>query len=364
MGIGMQADWIDLQELARRSSSEERAVLLHRLADLLLRGSVEQNDSVLDLFEDIVCRVLEQVDPRARAGFSERVGPASVTPRRVVFALAQDIVSVAEPVLRYSPNLSEGDLLEIAETTGPAHLEVIARRIYLSSAVTDALMARGQTMVRRTLAANDGAQISSGAYKVLLHEAKDDLVLQELMALRPNLPRMVRDNLLPILAVEVRRRLAMRIHDIPENSICQALDAEMTQIVERVETISDDHSAFANLQHGVEDGVLSLDEAIRQACRLNRHDWLIDLIAAASGGERSVVLTVLLMRESRPLTVMLRALGVHGDSFRAVLDMRARHLRVGSNDPRLVVDYEALEPAVASAILRKHQGNPMLVPPR
>lgn len=360
----MQAVWKDLQDLARRSSSEERAVLLHRLTDLLLRGGISSDIGVLELFEDIVCRVLDQVEPAARTEFSERVGPSALTPRRIVFALAQDVVAVAEPVLRYSPNLTEEDLLEIAETTGPAHLEVIARRIYLSRAVTDVLVARGQMMVHRSIAANDGAQIGDGAFSVLLDGARGDTVLQELMALRPNLPSAVRQRLVPMLAVEVKRRLSSRWGQVKDASINEALDAEVDQMIERVEAISDDHAAFVNLQTGVEDGILTLDEAIRQACRLNRHDWLIDLVASAGSAERASVLTVLLMREVRPLMVMLRALGIGAESFRAILDMRARHLRVGSNDPRLVVDYDALDPAVANAILRKHHGNAMLIPAR
>lgn len=356
--------WPYLEDLARRSSSEERAVLLHRLADLLLRGNLEQNEIVVELFEDIVCRVLEQVDPNARADFSERVGAAAITPKRVIVALANDSIKVAEPVLRYSPNLTDRDLIEIVENTGPEHLEVIARRIYLSEPLTDALIARRHPAVRRKIAANEGAQISAVAYVTLLDDAKSDHVLQELIALRSSLPQAIKERLLPMLAVEVRRRLSTRLADVSMNSIDQALDAEMERIIERVEAVSDDHSAFINLQAGVEDGILTLDEAIRQACRLNRHDWLIDLIVSASNVERSIVLTVLLMRESRPLTVMLRALGIGGDSFRSVLDLRARHLRVGSNDPRLVTEYVALDPTVATAILRKHQGNPMLVPPR
>lgn len=353
-----------LEDLARRSSSEERAVLLHRLADLLMRGNISRDPMIVELFEDIVCRVLEQVDPKERVEFSQRVGPSSATPRRVVMDLANDIVSVAEPVLRYSPILSEEDLLDIAENTGPAHLEVIARRIYLSRDLTDVLVARGQMMVHRTIAANDGAQISEGAFHVLLDGAQGDTVLQELMALRPNLPQAVRDRLVPMLAEEVRRRLSSRWSNIPTAKINDALDSQVEQLIERVEAISDDHAAFVNLQAGIEDGILTLDEAIRQACRLNRHDWLIDLVSAAGSSDRSIVLTVLLMRENRPLSVMLRALGISGESYRAVLDMRARHLRVGSNDPRLVVDFEALDPAVANAILRKHHGNAMLIPAR
>lgn len=359
-----QALWRNLEDLARRNSSGDRAALLQRLADLLMRGNISRDAMIVDLFEDIVCRVLDQVNPKEKIEFAERVGPEALTPRRVVMELANDIVSVAEPVLRYSPNLSEKDLIDIAENTGPAHLEVIARRIFLSRDLTDILVARGQMMVHRAIAANDGAQISDGAFHVLLDGAQGDTVLQELMALRPNLPQAVRDRLVPILAQEVRRCLSSRWSSIPAAKISNALDAEVEQLIERVEAISDDHAAFVNLQAGIEDGVLTLDEAIRQACRLNRHDWLIDLVAAAGSSERSSVLTVLLMRENRPLTVMLRALGISGESFRAVLDMRARHLRVGSNDPRLVVEYEALDPGAAAAILRKHHGNPMLVPTR
>lgn len=360
----MQPRWKDLQELARRSSSDDRAVLLRRLADLLMHGGFAGDSAALAVFEDVVLRILTQVDHYARIEFSERVGPTAVTPRNLVLVLANDIVAVAEPVLRFSPLLTEKDLLEIAETTGPAHLEVIARRIFLSTDLTDTLVARGQGMVHRTIAGNDGAQISSGAYRVLLKGAAEDAVLQELIALRPNLPVTVNERLVKILSVDVRRRLTARWTQLKSPANADSMSAPEPHATAQVEMAPIDNADFINLQNGIEDGVLTLDEAIRQACRLNRHDWLIDLISTAGGGERATVLTVLLMRESRPLTLTMRALGIGAESFRAVLDMRARHLRVGSNDPRLVVDYEALEPTVASAILKKHHGNALVVPNR
>ena len=360
----MKAQWQDLQDLAKRSSSEERAVLLRRLADMLLRGGIADSATIIAIFEDVVCRVLDQVDQVARVEFSERVGPTAATPRRVVFQLANDVAAVAEPVLRYSPLLSQADLLDIAKNTGPAHLEIISRRIFLSDKLTDVLVARGRKMVHRTLAANDGAQISAGAYTVLLNIAPSDTVLQELMALRPSLPAPVREKLLPILAVEVRRRLMTRLEETPILQDKGKVQSDVISVIDRVDDNDQEQSGIVNLQASIDEGVLTLDEAVRQACRLNRHDWLIELISSVSNNERATVLTVLLMRESRPLTIMLRALNISGESFRAVLDMRARHLRVGSNDPRLVVEYDSIRPEAAIAILKKHHGNPMLVPSR
>jgi len=342
----------DLECLAREKSRERRGELLRRLTDLFFRGAVAEGGDVVTLFEDVICRVLEEVDQRARADLSGRMALAPVAPRKIVVALANDEIPVAAPVLRHSPVLTDADLIAIAERRGAAHAAAMSRRVFVSEAVTDALIARGSAEVRRALAGNDGAQISGEGYRTLLEGAAGDHVLQELMVLRTQLPDAVRRDLLPMLAAEVRRRVITRLSKDTETLIERALDAEMTAIVDRVDDLSRDRTAYVDLQVAFDEGVLTLDEAILEACRQDRHDWVVDLLAFAGPLERARILSAMLERDPKPVAVIMKCQGLGADTFRAVLDLRAKLLKVGSNAPALVEDYAKLDPDVAQTVLR------------
>jgi hypothetical protein len=342
----------DLEQLAHERSRDRRATLLRRLTDLFFRGEDQHGDDALALFEDVICRVLAEVDLKARIELSDRMAYAARAPRRVVATLARDEVPVAEPVLRHSPALTDQDLVEIAAEAGPAHRAVMSRRVFVSELVTDALLARGEPDVRRALAGNDGAQITDGGFKKLIDGASGDHVLQELMALRANLPEPVKKELLPRLAAEVRRRVAHKLVEQAEPIIASALDAELDVIVGRAGDMSKDRLAYVDLQVAYDEGVITLDEALRQACRLDRHDWVVDLLAFAGPLDRARALQCLLERDPKPIAVLFKSHGLARETFGAVLDLRAKHLRVGSNAPKLVDDYAKLDVDVAHTVLR------------
>jgi uncharacterized protein (DUF2336 family) len=342
----------DLNALARERSRERRGELLSRLTDLFHRGAGKNSREATALFEDVICRVLSEVDITARINLSGRMSHTADAPRRVIMALAEDEIPVAEPVLRYSPVLTDTDLVAVANKKTIEHRAVMARRIYVSEQVSEALIARGEPDVHRALAGNDGAQIGPAGFDTLLAGVSKDYVLQELLALRPNLPAAVRQELLPKLAAEVRRRVADKLMAEAEPLIAKALDAEVDAIMDRVDEMSKDRIAYHDLQRAYDEGVLSLDDVLQQACRLNRHEWVIDLIAFAGPLERMRVAQALLERDPKPIAVLLKSHGLSSETFRAVIELRTKHLRAGSNAPKLVDDYAKLDPEVAQSVLR------------
>lgn len=342
----------DLQALARERSREHRAVLLRRLTDLFFRNLGRQNARMLGLFEDIISRVLEDVDIKARIELSDRLAMAPSAPHRVVRTLAEDEFPVAEPILRHSPVLTDDDLLVIAHRRGDAHRVAMSRRVYVSERVTDALIERGHPDIQRAIAGNEGAQITGAGYDRLLRDAAGDKVLQELMALRSNLPQTVRSELLPVLAAEVRRRVLARLAEGTQDIISRALESEVDAIVDRVDEVSKDRAAFEELQTAFDEGNVTLDEALQEACRNDRHDWVVDMLVFVGPLDRAHVVQTLLERDPKPIAVLLKAHDVAPETFQLILEMRAKHLRVGSNSPSLVEDYAKLDCEVAHTVLR------------
>src|SRR4029078_4646144 len=97
-------------------------------------------------------------------------------------------ISAAGPVLAQSPQLTDGDLVEIAKQKGQGHLGAISERKRLVAAVTDILIQRGDTTGVRKLSQNQGASFSDRGYETLATRAETDEQLAENLAVRLDLP--------------------------------------------------------------------------------------------------------------------------------------------------------------------------------
>ena len=85
---------------------------------------------------------------------------SDVMPRDVALRLAEDVESIATPILTFSPVFSDADLAEIVRRADPARQIAVASRQSLSEGVTDALAECGCEDAVATAAGNPGASFS------------------------------------------------------------------------------------------------------------------------------------------------------------------------------------------------------------
>jgi uncharacterized protein (DUF2336 family) len=143
----------ELEDAIQRGSAPQRAWTLSRITDLFLETASRLTDEHVEVFGDVMLRLIVEIETRALAEFAERLAPIANAPLDVLRRLAEDDdVTVAGPVLMQSERLPESDLLAIARSKGQQHLLAISARPVLSSAVTDALLARGDREVLRNIA--------------------------------------------------------------------------------------------------------------------------------------------------------------------------------------------------------------------
>lgn len=152
-------------------------------------------------------------------------------PRELILALARDAaMAVAEPVIRFSPLLTEADLLAlISQPPVPATLAAVARRPAIGAAISDAIAATEDPEAVAALLGNPSAAIREAALDQVIARAGAHLAWQEQLVLRPSLPpraaralaQCVADHLLealaarpeldPEVAAELRARVARRL---------------------------------------------------------------------------------------------------------------------------------------------------------
>ena len=155
-------------------SAEKRLETIRRVTDLFLASAGSFNAEQIELFDDVLQRLMTTIELRAIADVSARIALAEISqqlapiaqaPPGVVRRLARnDEITIAGPVLTESARLGPEELVELAHIKGELHLLAIAGRWWLKEVVTDALLARRYPSVSRRIAHNPGARLSAGGF--------------------------------------------------------------------------------------------------------------------------------------------------------------------------------------------------------
>ena len=202
------------------SSAEKRLETIKRITDLFLSSAGNYQSEQVELFDNVLERLVKTIEIRAIADVSARIAlaelsaqlaPVSQAPPSVVRRLARnDEITVAKPVLMESARLSAEDLIEVAQTKSEQHLLAIAGRWWLTEVVTDALLARRYPSVSRRIVNNPGARVSASGFAIVVAQAESDPELAVETGIRVDLPPTLRDQLLRKATETVRSRLLSR----------------------------------------------------------------------------------------------------------------------------------------------------------
>jgi uncharacterized protein (DUF2336 family) len=166
----------------------------------------------------IAGRILEimarDVEIRVREALSEQVKSCPFLPRDLAITLADDIVTVALPILQFSSVFNDADLMAVIDAGNAAKQMAIAKRSTISTTVSDRLVDTDNIQVVGELLANTGAEISEKSYGKAMNRFSENDRIQGLMVARPTLPLAIVERLVTCVSVELRERIMSR-HDFP-----------------------------------------------------------------------------------------------------------------------------------------------------
>ncbi len=154
----LQADVI----LSEDNDEAVRCELGRKIGTLLPDLSAAQGEKVRDMVFQILETLAKDQIPRVRAVIADEIKTLDNVPPRIARMLAEDVESlVAAPILRYSPLLTNADLLEILGKgmTGETLVE-LARRRNLDEAVSGAVVDTDEIPAIGALLENKSATIS------------------------------------------------------------------------------------------------------------------------------------------------------------------------------------------------------------
>lgn len=189
--MNAQQDLIgQLQGALTHVGNGQRAEMLSRVTDLFVAGSGKFVDEQIALFDDVMSRLVEELEVSVRMAFGRRLALIPDAPPGVLRGLAlDDAIEVAGPVLAQAERLDDATLIEGARTKSQNHLLAITRRKVIAEPVTDVLVERGDRTVAVNVAENGGARFSEFGYSTLVERAQGDGGLALTIWARPEIPR-------------------------------------------------------------------------------------------------------------------------------------------------------------------------------
>jgi hypothetical protein len=216
--------------LAVDADARVRMILNRKLAPLTPALTDEarrrvQQDAVASLTAMVADAAL-----RVRANIAEAVREMPDGPREIVLRLAHDpAVMVCEPVIRFSPMLTQEDLVALI-TSGPPPTTIlaVANRPRIGPAVSDAIVGTADNVAIGALLANRTAHIREVTLDALAAQSEEQTGWQEPLVNRPHLPPMAQRMLSEIVTGHLLETLAARGDLDPK--VSQMLRSALTRL--------------------------------------------------------------------------------------------------------------------------------------
>ena len=328
------------QLLLRDQDEQVRAELAQKVARLLPGLPADAQNQARQRVIDMLEILARDEAVRVREAISDAVkGMSDISPE-IVRRLAHDAeFAVASPVLRFSPLLTDEDLLDIIAGAPPTGiLSAIAGRDRLGPAVSDAIVAADDEPAVAALLANPSAQIREETLDLIVERAPQRTSWHEPLVRRPALPVRAATRIARFVAESLLEVLKKR-EDLPK--------ATRTQIAAEVKKrLADDakakSAAEAKKAAAEEEEGETAEEKVTRLKKEGKLDE--DTVAdAVDAGQRAFVRAALSVLAEVPVSVVDKILsarsakGVMALAWKAGLSVRLAvqlQTRIGGISPR------------------------------
>jgi uncharacterized protein (DUF2336 family) len=344
-------DFETLKQLARQPSPDRRTELVRGVAAAFF-AAPQRSASEITLFDEIMDKVLAEVEPLARRELAERLADLVEAPQRTLVRLAGDVIDVAEPVLSRSPALRDEQLEPIARTHSRDHLMAIARRKALSERLTDILVERGDEEVAGTVTGNEGARFSEAGFERLALRASANVALLNRLVMRSDLPERIANELVPVLAKSIAKKIEAT-HLDNEFSARRLVNEARALLAERLRAAATCARPLAVLSDQVARGNMTVSEAVIELANAGELNALAALIGKGLRMHDEAVVRNLFLGGEQTLMLMCKAAALDSDAFYAIMRMRNRQRRSAKLDlARLIKDYPRIPRSMAVNVIR------------
>ena len=341
-----------LDEIIKHGDPGRRAEAARRITELYFEEAATLRSDHVDLFDGALINLVPATETASRVELAERLAVIANAPRGLVGQLArEDEILIAGPLLRRSPVIDEGALIDIARIKGQGHLLAMSERPALSPGVTDVIVRRGDRDVVRRAAGNAGALFSPTGYSVLITRASQDGVLTLKVGQRDDLSDQQLKDLLAGSIDIIRRRLFDVVKPARQASIKQAM-SEISGVPEPVESRRDFAPALRTILALRSAGELN-EAALLGFAKAFKYEESIAALAAMSGVRIGTLDRLITGERYDPILIVGKVVGLEWATVRALILLRLGAHRVPSptDIESARVNFARLMPSTAQRVV-------------
>ncbi len=254
----------DVARLVADSSDETRAQTAGKVAVEFAEG--ELTEAERDQAEAIFRLMAQDVSVRVRESLSKNLQAAAGLSHDIALKLAQDVTSVALPILKSSEVLTDEDLIDIIQSQDAEKQTAIAQRPTVSTQVADSLIDTGNEKAVARLVANEGAELTEQSFDRVMVEYGESEAVSDSLSRRNNMPVEVAERVVNAISERLENFLLNEGNLSPDkicNLIMQTRERATVDLVASGRTVTDIETLVAQLQ---KNGRLSSSLILRALC--------------------------------------------------------------------------------------------------
>lgn len=313
-----------LYELAKNTDPMARAELATIMTELL---DMELSLAEQEIITDVLMGVIRKAEIDLRQALAQRIAALADAPLRMVLHLANDEISVAEPILRKSRALTDMDLIYIVKAKGAEYWRAIAKRPQMNAQLINTLAQTKDLDTAVNLVENKYITLTPEAAGLLAEMAQKAEGVARPLVMREDLSQDVIESLYRFVGKELKAYIRENYEGLSQ-SVLEDVSDVVDEIVEEFIT------AQAQDDMPSPDMVVAA-EALLSAKNLNpdvmvqalRRGHIAEFVAQFSvycGLPAETVASMLAQKTAQGLAVACKAVGIEKPQFVNIFLLTAR----------------------------------------
>lgn len=329
-----------------------KEAVCRKMTDLL---DAQLRDADREMMTDVFVTLLRQSERDLKQALAERLSVLDDVPLRLLLQLVNDDISIARPIIEYSPVLNDLDLLYIIQSRDTTFWQMIAARKYINENVVDALADTHDMPTAKVLVRNDTISFSEYSLNILEEMAAQDDELASPLLMRPDVPEKVARFLYAHVGADLKSYIAAHC-DV------SGLVGEAVEDVVREFSVSHAASDFTPTNAMVraadmfmKQGKLDANLMVRTLQRGQVPSFVAQLSSFA-GLTPEIILSLLKRENGQGLALVARVSGISFNDFFAMFLLLQRLQAVSAPVSKEALDkakayYNKIDKELASKIL-------------
>lgn len=223
----------DIRTLVKGPTEEDRAHAAHKICRCIEDAELSAEER--EHARHIMAIMAQDAAALVRRSLAVALKNSPKLPREIANKLAQDIDSIALPVILNSPVLTDSDLVAIVRACPPAKQIAVASRDSISTTVTGALASFAVPEAVERALANDNAKFDAAGLDTTLERFAGVSTITAAMVHRNELPVSVTEKLVTMVSGELFDHLVNHHELPPQIAIDLALGSRERATIDIVE---------------------------------------------------------------------------------------------------------------------------------